>query len=315
MKLLIGLSAVLLVSTTLLPAQSINIDLGQPGAPRPPDHYRGAGLPGYWNKFDAINPSVYFPTYGLDGVLTPATVRQVGGTEIVTAPPGGPGGPAGADAILLGDALVTHSAVENCLYFDGLEAGTYEVLTYAWMPTAPATPNRVHIDTNPTVTMVGAAWTGAHMERVTFARHFVEVTSARWLRPHSGVPTGGNYGIGAALNGIQVRRLVVQPPLFVTRGKLEWLASLGATSYDVVRGDLGTLRATGGNFSIATAECLANNRTETWLDHAVAPAAGAGDWLLVRGVGPGGPMTWDEPGTSQVASRDAEINSAAAACP
>ena len=117
------------------------------------------------------------------------------------------------------------------------------------------------------------------------------------------------------MNGIQIRRLVVQPPLFITRGQLEWMASVGATTYDVVRGDLGMLRSTGGNFSIATAECLANNLADTRLAHAVAPAAGEGHWFLVRGVGPGGQMTWDEPGTSQVGSRDAGINSAAAACP
>src|SRR2546426_108837 len=119
MKHMLGLFAVLLVSTAPSLAQSINIDLGLPGAPRPP--------------------------------------------------------------------------------------ATYEVLTYAWMPTAPATPNRVHIDTNPTTTTVGAAWPGAQTENVTYARHFVDVTAGnRWLRPHSGVPSGGNYTVGAALNGIQI---------------------------------------------------------------------------------------------------------------
>src|SRR5262247_1437632 len=60
MKVAIGLFAALLLTTTLLPAQSINIDLGQPGAPRPPSTYRAAGLPGYWNKFDATNSSTYY---------------------------------------------------------------------------------------------------------------------------------------------------------------------------------------------------------------------------------------------------------------
>jgi hypothetical protein len=210
---------------------------------------------------------------------------------------------------------VTHTATENCLFFDALAPGTYEVLTYAWMPTSPTTPNLVHIDTNPTVTTVGALWPGEQTENVTFARHLVQVTTSGWLRPHSGVPSGGNYTIGAALNGIQIRRLVVQPPLFVSRDRLEWLASLDATSYDVVRGDLGTLRATGGNFTLATGECLANNLAASRLDHLVDPAPGGGFWFLVRGVGAGGPMTWDDPGTSQVGSRDAEINAAPPACP
>jgi len=316
MKLLAGLFTVLVVSTTLIPAQSINIDLGLSTAPRPPVGYRGAGLPGYWNKFEAVDTQANYALYGLDGILTSASLHQIGGTEIVTTPLGGPGNPTGADAVLLGDALVTHTTVENCLFFDTLQPGTYEVLTYAWMPTAPATPNRVHIDTNPAVTTVGGAWTGAQAENVTYARLFVDVTlSGRWLRPHSGVPSGGNYGVGAALNGIQIRRLAVQPPLFLAHGQLEWLASLGATSYDVVHGDLRTLHDTGGNFTLSTVDCLANNRVETSLARAAAPPAGEGDWFLVRGIGPGGSQTWDEPGASQVGSRDAEINAAIAACP
>jgi len=162
---------------------------------------------------------------------------------------------------------------------------------------------------------VGGAWPGAQTENVTYARHFIQVTSAAWLRGHSGVPSGGNYTIGAALNGVQIRRLEVQPPLFVDRGQLVWLASLNATSYDVVRGDLGTLHATGGNFSLATLECLANNLADTKLAYTALPAPGQGDWFLVRGVGAGGPMTWDEPGTSQVGARDGEINAAPPTCP
>lgn len=313
MRLAIALIVALLASTTLSAAQSINIDLGQSSAARPSDAYRGVGLPGYWNKFPATDSTVY-SLYGLDGHLTSVTLHQIGGTEIVTAP-GGPGQPTGSDGVLLRDALVTHTTVENCLFYDGLQSGTYEVVTYAWMPTSPATPNRVHLDNNPTFTTVGGAWTGAQTENVTFARHVVTVTGAAWIRPHSGVPSGGNYTIGAALNGIQIRRLVDQPPLFVGRSQLEWLTSLGATSYDVVRGDLGILHATGGNFTLATVECLANNATDTRLPYTTAPAAGQGYWFLVRGVSGGGPLTWDEPGGSQVGSRDAEINAASATCP
>lgn len=315
MKVVATFGIVLLLSLSVLFGQSINIDLGQPGAIRPPDTYRAVGLPGYWNKFAATDSSVHYTLYGLDGQPTSGTLYQIGGTEIVTAGLSGPGQPSGSDRTLLRDALVTHTATENCLFFDGLQPGTYEVLSYAWMPTAPTTPNRVHIDTNATVTTVGGAWSGAQQENVTFARHFVEVTGSARLGTHSGVPSGGNYTIGAALNGIQIRRLVEQPPLFVGKTQLEWLASLGATSYDVVRGDLLTLRATGGNFSLATTECLANNLAGTQLPSSAEPAAGGGYWFLVRGVGSGGPMTWDEPGSTQAGSRDAEISAAAATCP
>jgi hypothetical protein len=315
MKTAIGLFVVLLAAPTLLLAQSINVDLGQPGAARPSDAYRAAGLPGHWNKFDALNPSIHYPLYNLDGSLSSATSWQTGGTEIVTVPLDGPGQPAGDDAILLGDALVTHTTTENCLYFNGLQAGTYEVLMYTWMPSTPATQNRVHIDNNSTVTLVGAAWTGGLTENLTFGRFFIDVSAGGTIGSHSGVPSGGNLAIGAALNGVQIRRLVPEPPLFVDGGQIVWLSSLGATSYDVVRGDLGILRSTGGDFSLATTECLANDLADTRFATADPPAADSGFWYLVRGVGPGGPMTWNSPGGHQAASRDPGIAAASATCP
>jgi hypothetical protein len=173
----------------------------------------------------------------------------------------------------------------------------------------------VRVDNNPTVKTVGGAWTGAQSENVTFARLFVDIPSGGTMGTHSGVPPGGNFTIGAALNGIQIRRLVAEPSLFVERAQLTWLASLGATSYDVVCGDLGTLHSTGGNFTLATVQCLANNLADTHLPRAVAPSAGNGEWFLVRGVGASGPLTWNEPGGSQVANRDPGIAASPAACP
>lgn len=299
----------------VLPAagQSINIDLGHPGAP-PPAGYRAAGMPGQWNKFEAVDPDVEYQLVGLDGLLTAATVDQFGGTEIVESPLGGPGEPAGADAILLGDALVTHTTVENCLFFHGLAPGTYEVTTYAWMASAPGTLNRVHIDFNPTVVDVGGAWTGTHAQGVTFARHLVEVTDG-FLGPHSGVPPGGNFGIGAALDGIQLRRVTDEPPLFPAPGGWSWLVALDALRYDVVRGDLGLLRATAGDFAAATTGCAADNTSVTTLASAETPAPGEGLWYLVRGVAPQGSLTWDAPGGSQFGSRDPGIAAAPGTCP
>lgn len=294
-------------------AQSINIDLGTSGT-EPPDYYRAAGMPGTWNKFEAVSTTTTYDLVGLDGQLTGATVRQYGGTEIVTVPLGGAGQPGGADATLLGDALVTHTTIENCLFFNGLQNGLYEVTSYAWMPTAPATQTQVHIDTNPTTLMVGGAWTGTHEEPVTFVRHYVGVTSG-FLGPHSGVPPGGDYGIGAPLNGIQLRFVTEEPPLFTTVNRLTWLVALDASSYDVVRGDLNLLRSTGGDFMQATTGCIANNLAATKLPYpSDPPAEGNSHWFIVRGVTSQGPLTYDEPGTSQVASRDAGINAAAGAC-
>ncbi|MFT4538439.1 MAG: hypothetical protein ACI835_000873 [Planctomycetota bacterium] len=48
---------------------------------------------------------------------------------------------------LLGDALVTHSlTLDSCLYINGLQNGTYEVLTYMWRPNHPEVIHKSKID-------------------------------------------------------------------------------------------------------------------------------------------------------------------------
>ena len=80
-----------------------------------------------------------------------------------------------------------------------------------------------------------------------------------------------------------------------------------------MRGDLRALAQSGGDFTTATLECLADNATVTVLPYSPAPAAGQGWWFLARKVATGGPGTYDD-GT-QTASRDAEIAASGQACP
>ena len=294
-------------------AQTINIDFGFPGT-APPFGYRAAGHAGAWNSFTATESGTNYPLFDVYGQLTGATVSQIGGTEIVVAPLLGLGDPTGYDRILLQDAIVTHTTVETCLFFHDLQNGFYEVTSYAWMPTSPSTPNNVHVDTNPTFFLVGAPWGGQHEELVTYARHVVQVTSG-FIGPHSGVPSGGDYLTGAALNGIQLRRLTSIPPLYASATEFEWLSALGAVRYDVVRGDLEALLATGGDFTAATDDCAAENSSAAAIDHtADVPLVGSGYWYVVRGVSATGNLTYDEPGTSQVGLRDAEINASPVSC-
>jgi hypothetical protein len=293
-------------------AQSFNIDFGPPGA-GPPADYRAAGVRGFWNSFETIDSTVY-QLVDVDGILTGVTLSQFGGTEIVQGTLAGPGDPQGGHRTLLEDAMVTHTTIESCLFIHNLLPGTYEVTTYAWMPTAPATLNNVHVDNNPTSHLVGAPWSGAHAPLATFARHIVQ-DAGGFIGPHSGVPLDGDYVTGAALNGIQIRRLDAVPPLFASASELEWLAALEAPRYDVVRGDLSLLRATAGDFSVAASACLAENSPLQQLDHAVgAPPPGEAWWYVVRGVGAGGPMTYDTLQGSQVGSRDAELDASPVSC-
>ncbi len=301
-------------------AQSINIDFGPPNT-GPPASYRAAGIEGTWNSFEAIDPAVTYPLLDVNGLLTGATLKQFGGTEIVQAELDGPGDPKGGDRILLRDAMVTHSMIESCLFFNGLQDGTYEVTTYAWMPTAPSTKNNVHVDDpdfpNPGVyVLVGGEWLGEHQEELTYARHIREVNNG-FLGPHSGVPSGGDYVTGAALNGIQVRFMTPDPPLFMSDDQLLWLAALDAIRYDVVRGDLAALHGSGGDFTVATEDCMVENLGTTVLTHTDSnPPPGSAFWYLVRGVAPMplGNLTYDAPGDSQVGLRDAEINASPDSC-
>jgi hypothetical protein len=93
---------------------------------------------------------------------------------------------------------------------------------------------------------------------------------------------------------------------------LSWSAPSGATAYDVVMGSLDDLRATAGDFTIATDACLAGKTTATSLD--LAGLAGGNVWYLVRAANCGGPGTYDS-GATQSGSRDPEIAASGAACP
>ncbi|MBZ5640337.1 MAG: hypothetical protein LAO51_16470 [Acidobacteriia bacterium] len=97
--------------------------------------------------------------------------------------------------------------------------------------------------------------------------------------------------------------------------KLSWGTVSGATGYDIVRGTLGCLRSSGGDFTACTEECLDNNRTTTSLLYTGTPATGDGYWFLVRGQNCGGSGSYDEGVPAQGASRDARIVASGHDCP
>ena len=99
------------------------------------------------------------------------------------------------------------------------------------------------------------------------------------------------------------------PVLTVTEILLAWSAQSGATGYDIVVGDLGLLLGSGGDFSVATTGCLANDHSTTSLAYTDDPDPGEGVWLLTRAVNCGGNGSYGGP------LRDAGINASALACP
>jgi glucose/arabinose dehydrogenase len=97
--------------------------------------------------------------------------------------------------------------------------------------------------------------------------------------------------------------------------QIAWGAFPTAQGYDVVRGDLLALLATGGDFTAATVQCLANDQPAASLPYGAAPSLGEGWWFLVRAASCNGVASYDEPGATQLGSRDAEIAAAPAHCP
>ncbi len=98
-----------------------------------------------------------------------------------------------------------------------------------------------------------------------------------------------------------------------TGSRIEWEATAGAVAYDIVRGDLGILRASAGDFATGTTGCVAEQTNAMSAFDSTVAAPGNGVWYLVRARACAG-GTYDG-GGSQVGSRDAEIAAASVACP
>ena len=169
-----------------------------------------------------------------------------------------------------------------------------------WINFAPATAG-VFIDVA-TGDFSGRAW-GENVGWITFASNGASPFKVR---------TGWNCSPAPPLpsNGAQ---------LYVdksgTDAKLTWQSSVGATGYDLVKGDLVTLRSSTGNFALATDSCLANDPTTTMLLYSNTPAPGQGFWFLVRGENCGGKGSYDSGAPRQVGLRDAEIAASGHDCP
>ena len=94
-----------------------------------------------------------------------------------------------------------------------------------------------------------------------------------------------------------------------------WSVVADATGYDVLRGVLGDLHASGGDFSQATEVCLEDDTADTFIeDNDPAPQAD-GFWYIIRPINCGGSGTYDSGGGAQPESRDAEANASPNSCP
>ncbi|HEV8202500.1 MAG TPA: hypothetical protein VGS03_21010 [Candidatus Polarisedimenticolia bacterium] len=174
--------------------------------------------------------------------------------------------------------------------------GRYNPATGVW--TATSTTG------TPLWGLLGASiWTGTEMI----------VWGGRNLATMTDMNTGGRYCDGACASpppGGGSSISLSQGPEMVS-----WSTVGGADRYDLVRGSLTLLNASGGNFTTAVQACLANDQVGTSFTDATQPPAGSGFFYLVRGTSCGGAGTYDSVGGNQVGSRDAEIAASANACP
>lgn len=106
---------------------------------------------------------------------------------------------------------------------------------------------------------------------------------------------------------------VVKLAMFDT--DLGWDPVPGAMGYDIVRGDLGALRATGGDFADATLECLGNDLNIAGLPAGPDPPPGQAFWFLARAIYTGGPGEYDSGDLSQARRPDDGIEASSLSCP
>jgi len=114
--------------------------------------------------------------------------------------------------------------------------------------------------------------------------------------------------------------LVASPSLNVDKQgsnvAVSWTPSANGSVYDVVTGSLSVLRASAGDFAVATTGCTVDDAAGTMTFSAdPAPPPGGGTFFLLRSVGTGCRGTYDEGAPSQQGPRDAGIRAAGSACP
>lgn len=96
---------------------------------------------------------------------------------------------------------------------------------------------------------------------------------------------------------------------------LAWQPVTDAAAYDLVRGDLDQLRAT-GDLGGSVLACVADDAATSSASDSSSPPPGGGFWYLARAVNASGfGGSWDSGGAGQVASRDFALEQSAMGCP
>ena len=305
-------------------AQSFNVDFGEV-ADAVPATYAGAGLAGYWNQLRG-EPNVHYFLKDLAGVTTGVQLHQYGGTALIAS---SDPSVTGDDALLMNDGLVTYNpSLDSCFYFNGLAAGTYELITYAWRPDDPALLSKSFVDNTPGLEISGGAWPGGHVRGVTYARHIVTVGLNGFMGPHSGLAAGANPVVGSVCNGLQLRRIEHVRFCFgdgtgspcpcannglpgrgcENHGSATGGAMLSATGLPLLASDTISLNATGENASALTVFWTGDTLSSpAGVAHGAGLRCVSGLKRLYNGNASGGTIVRPAMGDASVSARSAAV--------
>ena len=194
------------LGTTLLAAQasaqSFNVDIGDPLLGVPSAAYGGAAAqPGEWN---GISAGTSAPLVDLAGTLTGVTLSM---------------GPNSFDydfdnALTTGDddALLDDFAdviFDDTYTISGLADGEYEIFTYGWASDSDLDHLDIEVvGSSDPIQNVGGAWTGSHVQGVTYARHAITVAGGATVTINL---IEFNFEL-MSVNGIQIVRTEVGTP-------------------------------------------------------------------------------------------------------
>ena len=131
-----------------------------------------------------------------------------------------------------------------------------------------------------------------------------------------GLDNDCNEAVDDVLTPEPVNSLTLDPPS-PSEVHFAWTPLPGPYVYDIVRGDLGTLRSSGGNYAVATTACVISGFAYggyiSW--NSGGPSVGEGDWFMIRATCGGVHGTYDEYSPGQAGLRDAEIGASGLDCP
>jgi len=203
-------SMVLALASGAAQAQSFNVDIGSSNTTIPSNAYGAAAAqPGVWTRVSSDLPAV---SQQLKDLVT-------GNNSAVALVPSGGAGNFTVNNFLttLDDERLLDDAQDVGLgsvtwTFSGLQSGNYEVYTYAWAPDSAAIRSNVSVlNGAESAQLVGGTWSGTHALGLTYAKHTLAVTNGTiQISVNTAV---FDTGLGAAVNGFQIKRLVDNSPI------------------------------------------------------------------------------------------------------